>query len=172
MTAADVWASVSAWPWDGIGTWVGALVAVISAVASWRKAGEAKQMRDEIAGRKAHGELSGLNGILQSALRAMQKYANGMSPTYRSGANPDEDALAVVAVTNEMARLRVILDKAFGKASVGKVVNKLDKLLADFGNAPNNPNDSVRVLKGNDIFAALKELSGNFKSEIDKHTLS
>lgn len=172
MTAADVWASVSAWPWDGIGTWVGTLVAVISAVTSWRKAGEAKQMRDEIAGRKAHGELSGLNGILASALRAMQKYANGMSPTYRSGANPDEDALAVVAVANEMARLRAILDNSFGKTAVGKVLNKLDKLLADFGSSPNNPNDPVRVSKGNEIFTALKELSGNFKSEMDKHTLS
>lgn len=164
MTVASIWSHVSAWEWGDIGTWVGTGIAAISAVVSWRKASEAKQMRDAIAKRKDHGDLSGLNGILTGALRAMEKYAPGAGINARRGSSPDSDAAAVRSLTSEMARLRGMLDRTFGKAAVSRVLNCLNNLLTAFGNAPN---DNDRVSKGRDIYNEIVEFSGNIKSELD-----
>jgi len=164
MTVASIWSHVSAWEWGDIGTWVSTGIAAISAGVSWQKANEAKQMRDAIAKRKDHGDLSGLNGILTGALRAMEKYAPGAGINARRGSSPDSDAAAIRSLTDEMARLRHMLDKTFGKAAVSRVLNRLKKLLTDFGNAAN---DNERVEKGREIYNEIVEFSGNIKNELD-----
>lgn len=164
MTAVSVLNYLSAWEWGDIGTWVSTGIAGISAVVSWRKASEAKQMRDAISKRKDHGDLSRLNGILTVALRAMEKYAPGAGNSARRGSSPDSDAMAIRSLTREMAHLRGMLDKTFGKAAVSRVLNRLNKLLTDFGNAPS---DNDRVAKGRDIYNEIVEFSGNIKSELD-----
>ncbi len=121
-------------------------------------------MRDDIAKRKDHGDLSGLNGILTGALRAMEKYAPGTGIDARRGSSPESDAGAIRSLTSEMARLREMLDKTFGEAAVSRVLNRLNKLLTDFGNAPN---DNDRVAKGRDIYNEIVEFSGNIKSGLD-----
>ena len=121
-------------------------------------------MRDAITKRKDHGDLSGLNGILTGALRAMEKYAPGAGTDARRGSSSEGDATAVRSLITEMARLRGMLDKTFGQVAVNRVQNRLQNLLTDFGDAPN---DSDRVAKGRDMYNEIVEFSGNIKSELD-----
>ena len=102
--------------WTDLATWVGTgltiismLVAISQASKATNAAAQAENMRNEIANRNAHGELSGLNGSLSAAIRAMDKYGPGAGPEVRRGCSPDGDAATVRALTGEMTRLRNLL---------------------------------------------------------------
>lgn len=168
--------------WTDGATWVGTIVSLIAGYFAWRQAQDAKakaesakesatlaeQMRDDIAKRKAHSELSGLNGALGAAIRAMDKYGPGAGPNIRRGYSPDSDAAAVRAVTVEMKRLQALLVEAFGH-DVDDVINKVNQLLVCFAAASD---DNQRVERGRDIYNELVEFSGNIKKELDGNIYS
>lgn len=156
--------------WTDVATWVGTGLAVISMIVAIWQAREAKsaatqagEMRDEIAKRNAHSELSGLNGALGAAIRAMDKYGPGAGPNARRGCSPDGDAASVRALTGEMTRLRALLIEKFGD-SVSVVISNINQLLADFAAANN---DTQRVQHGCEIYNEIVEFSGNIKKGLD-----
>lgn len=156
--------------WTDGATWVGTGLSVISmGVAIWQArraksaASRAEEMRDEIAKRNAHGELSALSGALAAAIRAMDKYGPGAGPNARRGCSPNSDAATVRALTGEMMRLKVLLTEKFGDGVLG-VISSLNHLLVDFAAAPN---DGVRVQYGCNIYNEIVELNGNIKKELD-----
>jgi hypothetical protein len=156
--------------WTDVATWVGTGLAVVSmgvailqAVRARDAATRAEEMRDEIAKRNAHGELSGLNGALGAAIRAMDKYGPGAGSNARRGYSPDSDAAMVRALTGEMTRLRALLIEKFGN-EVGNVIAKVNQLLLNFAAAPS---DAQRVQYGCDIYSEIVEFSGNVKKELD-----
>jgi len=126
-------------------------------------AARAEEMRDEIAKRNAHSELSGLNGALGAAIRAMDKYGPGAGPNARRGCSPNSDAATVRALTGEMTRLRVLLVDKFGN-EVGTIIANVNQLLVNFAAASN---DAQRVQHGCEIYNEIVELSGNIKNELD-----
>lgn len=151
-------------------TWVGTGLALLSMAEAMRQARQAKsaakraeEMRDEIARRNAHSELSGLNGVLGAALRAMDKYGPGAGPNVRRGCSPDGDAASVRALTGEMARLRDLLVEKLGDG-VSVVITDLNRLLVKFAGSKS---DGERVRYGCDIYNEIVELSGNLKKELD-----
>lgn len=153
-----------------IGTWIGTAFSIIGAgIAVWQArqaisaATRAKQMRDEIAARNVHGELSSLYGILAAAIRKMDKYGPGARPTFRRGFTPDHDASAVRELTTQMALHKAMLAKTFGNAIDG-VQTRLTGLLAEFGAANS---EQGWVEKGCEIHIELTELSGNIKQAMD-----
>lgn len=161
--------------WTDGATWVGTGLTIISmgvAILQARKAKgaatKAEEMRDEISKRNAHSELSGLNGALGAAIRAMDKYGPGAGPNARRGFSPEGDAASVRALTGEMTRLRVLLVEKLGD-DVSNVIAKVNRLLGDFANANN---DAQRVQHGCDIYNEIVEFSGNIKSELDGNIYS
>lgn len=161
--------------WTDGATWVGTgLTAIGMGVTIWQArqaknaASRAEEMRDEIAKRNAHSELSGLNGALGAAIRAMDKYGPGAGPNARRGCSPNGDAATVRALTGEMTRLRVLLVEKFGDG-VGDVVTSVNQLLVNFAAAPN---DAQRVQHGCDIYNEIVEFSGNIKNELDGNIFS
>ena len=156
--------------WTDGATWVGTGLALISmVVAIWQArqaksaAAHAEEMRDEIASRAAHSELSGLNGMLVAAIRAMAKYGPGAGPAARRGNSPDSDAATVRALTVNMAQLRNLLVKKFGN-EVGDVIAKVNQLLVRFAAAPNATEQHQH---GSDIYNEIVEFSGNIKKVLD-----
>lgn len=155
-----------------VGTWIGTSVSVLSmGIAVWqaRKASNAatraEKMRDQIASRNAHSELSNLNGILAAALRAMDKYGPGAGVNARRGNSPESDAENVRSLTKEMARLRAMLVERFGE-TINEVITHLNSILADFGAATK---DADRVVHGRKIYIEIIEFSGNVKQVLDKN---
>jgi hypothetical protein len=158
-----------------VGTWIGTAFSIIGAgIAIWQArqaisaATRAKQMRDEIAERNTHSELSSLSGILTAAIRAMDKYGPGVRATVRRGSSPDSDASAVRALTAEMDRHRAMLTETFGAAS-DLVRIRLNDLLAEFGAAVADAN---RVAKGCEIYTEITTFSGNMKQALDSKIFS
>lgn len=157
--------------WTDGATWVGTIVTIISTIIAIWQANKAKQsatkaeeMRNDIAKRSAHSELSGLNGALGAAIRAMDKYGPGTGRDARRGSSPDSDAAAVRALTSEMTRLRILLTDKFGQ-KVMNVISNLNQLLSDFAAAPN---ESLKVQHGCNIYKEIVEFSGNIKKELDE----
>ena len=151
-------------------TWIGTGITIIgTGVAIWQAcqaksaAERAEEMRDEIANRSAHSELSGLNGLLVAAIRVMDKYGPGTGPEVRRGCSPASDAAAVRALTGEMARLRSLLVEKLG-GEVNDIIPKINALLVDFARATNV---AERDQRGGDIYNEIVELSGNIRKELD-----
>jgi hypothetical protein len=174
MTAGSIWNHVSTWAWGDIGTWVGTGIAAVSAAVSWRKAQKASgaatdaekirdEIRGEIANRSAHGELSGLNALLNTALQAMEKYA---PESAWSGANWQKDAAHVRAFINEMKRLRAMLDTKLPKNVTDQVITNIEDKLDNFGKTPDS-ND--KASKGYEIYREISAFKGNIKGALDKH---
>jgi hypothetical protein len=156
--------------WTDVATWVGTVLAIISMIVAISQASkaanaaaQAERMRNEIANRNAHSELSGLNGALTAAIRAMDKYGPGAGPGLRRGCSPNSDATTVRALIGEMKRLRVLLVKKLG-TEVSDTITKVDQLLINFAAAPNV---TERDQLGCDIYNEIVELSGNIKKELD-----
>lgn len=158
--------------WTDVATWTGTGLAIISmGVAIWQAsqarsaAAHAEEMRDEIANRNAHSELSVLNGVLRAAIRALDKYGPGTGPEARRGCSPESDAATVRALTGEMAQLRRLLVEKFGN-EVSDVITKVNQLLVSFAAAPD---EAERDQRGYDIYIEIVEFSGNIKKELDKN---
>lgn len=157
--------------WTDGATWVGTGLALISmGVAIWQArqaksaAAHAEEMRNDIASRAAHSELSGLNGRLAAAIRAMDKYGPGAGRAARRGNSPESDAATVREVTGKMVELRDLLVKKFGN-EVGDVITKVNELLIDFAEAP-NPAEQLK--HGGDIYNEILEFRGNIKKVLDR----
>jgi hypothetical protein len=139
------------------------IVAIWHASEAKSAATHAEQMRDEISKRNAHSELSGLNGVLSAAIRAMDKYGPGTGPIARRGCSPDSDAATVRALTGEMTRLRNLLSEKFG-SEVGDLIKKINDLLVQFAASSSVAN---RDQHGCDIYNEIVEFSGNIRKELD-----
>jgi len=153
-----------------VATWIGTVLALVSmGVAIWQAsqatsaAARAKEMRDEIAKRNAHSELSGLNGVLVAAIRAMDKYGPGAGSAVRRGCSPDSDAATVRSLIAEMMRLRNLFDEKLG-SEVHNVSANINQLLVSFADAPNV---TERDKRGCDIYNEIVEFSGNIRKELD-----
>lgn len=151
-------------------TWVGTFFSVAGAgVAIWQAwqatnaAERAQRLRDEIAGRSAHSELSGLDGILAAACRAMDKYGPGRNPNSLRGISPHDDASAVRAFTAALDRHRDMLKKTFGE-SCDDVRDRLHAFLSDFASATDH---SERQSTGCAIYLEMTTFSGNMKRALD-----
>lgn len=154
-----------------IGTWIGTAFSIIgAAIAIWQArqaisaAHRAEEVRDEIETQHQHIELSGLDGVLAAACRAMDKYGPGVGSIKRRGASPEADAAVVRAFTAGMDRHREMLNEAFGKPC-DDVRDRINGLLADFGNASD---DGARLTKGQAIYLEISTFSGNMKQALDK----
>jgi hypothetical protein len=159
--------------WTDIITWVGTVVTIISmsvaiwqASMAWDAATKAEKMRDEIANRNFHGELSGLNGVLAAAIRAMDKYGPGSKPKSRLGCSPDTDVTTVRALTTEMAKLRHLLVERF-EDDANTLISRFNTLLVNFAEATSNKEQDKIC---GDIYSDLTEFSGNIKKELDQNT--
>jgi len=156
--------------WTDVATWVGTGLAIISmGVAIWQAsqaktaAAHAEEMRDEVANRNAHSELSGLNGALGAAIRAMDKYGPGAGPGSRRGCSPDNDAASVRALAGEMTRLRTVLVEKLGN-EVSDVITNVNQLLIRFA-ATSDVKE--RDERGCDIYLEIVEFSANVKKQLD-----
>lgn len=154
MTATDV------------ATWVGTAIAFISmgvsiiqAKRAKSAAAKAEEMRDEISIRNANSELSGLEGMIAAATRAMDKYGPGAGAVARHGYSPENDAAAVRALTGCMSLLQGLLLDNFD-VNVRDVTTNLNSLLIRFADAPN---DMVRDKIGCDIYSEIVEFGGNIR---------
>lgn len=153
-----------------IGTWIGTAFSIIGAAfAIWQSrkaqsaADRAEEMRDEIAVKHVHSDLSGLDGVLTAACRAMDKYGPGVGAQARRGASPDSDASMVRSFTAGIDRNREMLTKTFGKACED-VRDRINGLLAEFGDATS---DTDRLIKGREIYLEITTFSGNMKQALD-----
>lgn len=153
-----------------IGTWIGTFFSILGAgIAIWQArqatsaAERAEKMRDEIAGKHAHTELSGLDAMLASACRAMDKYGPGASPVRRRGTSPDVDAATVRTFTAAMDRHRELLATTFGKPC-DDVRDRIISHLNAFGSAST---DGERLEQGQNIYLEISIFSGNMKHAID-----
>lgn len=154
-------------------TWIGTIVSIIGAViAIWQAcraksaAKRAEEMRNEIAGKHAHSELSVLDGLLAAACKAMDKYGPGRNPNTLRGTKPDSDADAVRAFTAALDRHSALLTKAFGKPC-NDVRDRVNGLLDEFAAAPSVVE---RLPKGSEIYQEITIFSGNIKQAIDAKT--
>lgn len=149
-----------------IGTWIGTAVSIVGAVITiWQAraavsaAQSAKQMRDEIEGKKTHGELSEVSGILTGALSAMSKYGPGQNPSSLIGSQPHIDAESVRTFTASLDLHSHILQQTLGTSCV-PLRSKINKALDEFGMATT---DEDRLKKGKIIYSAISEFSGSMK---------
>jgi hypothetical protein len=159
--------------WTDIITWVSAVITIISmfiairkARMAWNAATKAEEMRDDIANLNSHGELSGLNGMLAAAIRAMEKYGPGSKPKSRLSCSPDTDVATVRALTTEMAKLRHLLVERFGDEA-NTLISRFKTLLVKFAEATSNKEQDKIC---GDIYNDLTEFSGNIKKELDQNT--
>ncbi|MDI1325433.1 MAG: hypothetical protein PSV23_01410 [Brevundimonas sp.] len=153
-----------------IGTWIGTAFSILGAAIAVRQARRAKsaasqavEMRDEIAEKHASRELSGLDGILAAACKAMDKYGPGRRASSLRGTTPDSDADAVRAFTAELDRHREMLASTFGQPC-DDVRDRLHRLLGEFGAAATV---SDRLPKGCEIYLEITTFSGNMKKALD-----
>jgi len=156
--------------WTDYATWFGTGLSIVAMIVSiWQAfraknaATQAERMRNEIAVRSAHNELSNLNGLLGSAIRSMDKYGPGATASARRGCSPDSDAASVRAVTSEMMRLQSLLIKTFGQ-EVGELIKRINRLLRSFAESKDV---AERDARGIDIYTEIVEFSGNMKKELD-----
>ena len=153
-----------------IGTWLGTLFSIIgAAIAVWQSmqakkaAKRAEEMRDEIAVKHEHSDLSGLDGVLAAACRAMDKYGPGVGSIVRRGASSEADAASVRAFTAGMDRHREMLTKAFGRPC-DDLSERVNRLLGEFGEAAT---EADRLAKGREIYLEITMFSGNMKQALD-----
>lgn len=151
-------------------TWIGTIFSILgAAIAIWQAkqavsaAKRAEQMRDEIAGKSAHTELSALDAMLTAACNAMDKYGPGAQPVRRRGASPDSDAATVRAFTAAMDRHHDLLAATFG-GPCNAVRDRINGQLDQFAAAAN---DAARVQAGKEVYSEIIIFSGNMKRAID-----
>ena len=154
-----------------IGTWMGTLFSVVGAGIALRQANKAKtsadvatQKRNEIIEQYEHNELSGLDGVLLAACKAMDKYGPGVAASTRRGSSPQNDATRVRAFTAALDRNRDMLLKEFGDKA-DNVCRRLNILLSEFGSASS---DAIRLEKGREIYLEITAFSGNVKHALDR----
>jgi len=154
-------------------TWIGTIFSFIgAAIALWqgirakKAAKRAEEMRNEIATKYAHRQLSSLDGLLSAACKAMDKYGPGRSANSLRGTSPSGDADAVRAFTAEFDRNRNALRATFG-SHIDGLRDRLHRLLDEFASASNNVE---RLPKGREIYVEITTFSGNMKQALDVKT--
>jgi hypothetical protein len=134
--------------WSDVGTWIGTTLSFLSmgvatyqAIKASRAATLAEEMRNQIAARNAHSELSTLNGVLNAAIRAMDKYGPGTGPTNRRGSSISGDAEAVRVLTAEMSHHQAMLTKIL-KEDIHGTIDRLNELLTKFSTSKRGGDDA------------------------------
>ena len=154
-------------------TWIGTIFSIIGAgIAIWQgiraknAAAHAEKMRNEIATKYVHRQLSSLDGLLSAACKAMDKYGPGRSASSLRGTSASADADAVRAFTAAFDRNRDTLRTTFGNHIDG-VRDRLHRLLGEFASASTN---TERLPKGCEIYLEITNFSGNMKQALDVKT--
>lgn len=151
--------------WIGTGlTLIAMIVTIWQATQAKSAASSAKKARDDIDSRNAQHELSGLDGMVNTAIKAMDKFGPGTRAASLRGYLPDSDTDKVRALTRKMQQLRSLLEEKFGD-DASAVITRVNELLVDFANSSD---DNERHQHGCSIYTEISEFNGNIRKVIDQ----
>lgn len=145
-------------------TLIAMIVTIKQASQAKSAASSAKEARDEIESRNAQYELSGLAGMVTTAIKAMDKFGPGTGAASLRGYSPDSDTKTVRALTSKMQQLSSLLNEKFGD-DASAVIRRVNDLLVEFANASD---DGERHKHGCSIYTEISEFNGNIHKVIDQ----